>query len=161
MVGIGLGIVIFLGAFIGMEFAAWAAHKYLMHGVMWYFHRDHHQSRYHIFQKNDVFFVIFAIPSWLGIMLGLMYQYYGFVWMGFGIMAYGFAYFLVHDVLIHQRFNWFRKTESPYLLAIRKAHRAHHQHLEKEDGECFGLLFFPYKYYKESKVSRKHVNENQ
>lgn len=149
-----LGIGCFLAAFIGMEVAAWAAHKYVMHGFMWYFHRDHHQSRYHFFQKNDVFFVIFAIPSWLGIMLGLMYQRYGFVWAGFGIMAYGITYFLVHDVLIHQRFKWFRNTQSAYLLALRKAHRAHHVHLEKEDGECFGMLLVPYKYYKESKATR-------
>jgi beta-carotene 3-hydroxylase len=37
-------------------------HKYLMHGFMWYFHEDHHQPKY-IFERNDIFFCDFAIPS--------------------------------------------------------------------------------------------------
>lgn len=153
------GIVCFVVAFLGMEVLAWAAHKYIMHGIMWYFHRDHHQERYSVFQKNDVFFVIFAIPSWLGIMLGLMYQVYPFVWMGFGIMAYGFAYFTIHDVLIHQRFKWFKKTKNPYLHAIREAHRIHHRHLGKENGEYFGLLWVPRKLRMQVKNSTHHTTK--
>jgi beta-carotene 3-hydroxylase len=35
-----------------------------MHGFMWYFHEDHHQPKYaNIFERNDIFFAIFAIPS--------------------------------------------------------------------------------------------------
>jgi beta-carotene 3-hydroxylase len=31
---------------------------------MWYFHEDHHQPKYaNIFERNDIFFAIFAIPS--------------------------------------------------------------------------------------------------
>ena len=36
--------LIVLTAFIFMEFAAWATHKYLMHGVLWFLHEDHHVS---------------------------------------------------------------------------------------------------------------------
>jgi beta-carotene 3-hydroxylase len=25
----------------------------------------------------------------------------------------------------------------------------HHKHLDKEDGECFGMLMVPFKYFKE------------
>ena len=25
-----------------MEFVAWATHKYLMHGLLWKLHQDHH-----------------------------------------------------------------------------------------------------------------------
>ena len=134
-----------------MEFAAWSAHKFLMHGPMWYFHRDHHRVEPGFFEKNDVFFLIFAIPSWLCIMLGLRNQVDLAVYIGAGIAVYGFAYFLVHDVFIHQRFPIFKRTNHPYLMAIRKAHKVHHKHLHKEHGECFGMLLVPPKYYREAK----------
>jgi beta-carotene 3-hydroxylase len=66
---------------------------------------------------------------------------------------YGFAYFLVHDVLIHQRFKWLRRFSNPYFSALRKGHKVHHKHLGKEDGEVFGMLFVPLKYFKEHKKS--------
>lgn len=124
---------------------------------MWYFHRDHHQTENHLFQKNDVFFLIFAVPSWLGIMCGLMYSKYLFVWAGIGIFLYGLAYFLVHDVFIHRRFNWLRDANHPYFIAIRRAHKMHHKHLYKEDGECFGMLWVPRKYYIQAK---KQLNKS-
>ncbi len=68
-------------------------------------------------------------------------------------MLYGMAYFLVHVVLIHRRFKWFDNTNNWYLRALRKAHKMHHKHLGKEDGECFGMLFVPLKYFKEAKKS--------
>lgn len=149
------GILILIATFFLTEFAAWSAHKFLMHGVMWYFHKDHHQGEPGFFERNDVFFLIFAVPSWLGIMLGLMYQQYAFVWMGFGIMAYGFTYFILHDVFIHRRFKWIREINTPYFLAIRRAHKMHHKHINKEHGECFGLLIVPMKYYLEARRSYK------
>jgi beta-carotene 3-hydroxylase len=41
-----------------------ASHRYLMHGLLWFLHRDHHQKAggNHL-EKNDWFFVIFAIPG--------------------------------------------------------------------------------------------------
>jgi beta-carotene 3-hydroxylase len=53
-----------------------------------------------------------------------------------GIMFYGLCYFMIHDVLIHQRFKWFKHTNK-YLIGLRKAHKVHHKHLGKEHGECF------------------------
>ncbi|MFY7989765.1 MAG: carotene hydroxylase [Fluviicola sp.] len=153
------GPLVLFGTFILMEAVAWLAHKYLMHGMMWYFHRDHHQVNGELFEKNDIFFLIFAVPSWLCIMLGMIYQAYVPVWIGFGIAVYGFAYFLVHDVFIHRRFSWLKQIDHPYFMAIRKAHKMHHKHLGKEDGECFGMLFFPWKYYREAKkyMKQKHA----
>ncbi len=29
-----------------------------------------------------------------------------------------------------------------------RAHKIHHKHLGKEEGECFGMLFVPFKYFK-------------
>jgi len=138
-----------LGTFLLMECVTWLTHKFVMHGFMWYFHEDHHQPRYiNWFERNDVFFIIFAIPSialfYFGLEGGLNYLFF----IGLGIMLYGMAYFLVHDVLIHKRFNWFNKTNNKYLIGLRKAHKVHHKHLGKQDGECFGMLFVPFKYYK-------------
>ena len=144
-----ISFLIFLGVFLCMECVTWLTHKYVMHGFMWYFHADHHQPKYaNVFERNDVFFVIFAIPSivlfYFGVQGGMNYLFF----IGLGITFYGICYFMIHDVLIHQRFKWFKKTSIKYLIGLRKAHKVHHKHLGKEHGECFGMLFVPFKYYK-------------
>ena len=78
-------ILAFIAAFGLMELAAWSAHKYLMHGFLWKIHEDHHRVRKTIFEKNDLFFLIFAIPSWLCIMLGFIYDVNFSIGFGFGI----------------------------------------------------------------------------
>lgn len=145
-----VAILITLGTFLLMEGVTWCTHKFVMHGFMWYFHDDHHNPDKSFFEKNDAFFLIFAIPSFLLMLFGANA---GFDWrffIGLGIMLYGAAYFLVHDVLIHQRFSWFKRTDNVYFRALRKAHKVHHKHLGKEDGECFGMLFVPFKYFREA-----------
>lgn len=140
-------IIISLFTFFIMEGITWLTHKYVMHGLLWYLHEDHHKPRGHLFEKNDAFFLIFAIPSWLCIMLGLQHAYYWVAAIGFGIALYGLAYFLVHDVIIHQRFKWFTKSNNTYVRTIRWAHKMHHKHIEKEDGESFGMLIVAKKYW--------------
>lgn len=142
-------VLLTLVTYLLMEVATWCTHKYVMHGFLWVLHEDHHQPRYqNVFEKNDAFFVIFAIPSSLLIIYGttdgLDYRFF----IGLGILLYGLTYFLIHDVLIHQRFKWFRNTKNKYLIGLRKAHKVHHKHLGKEDGECFGMLWVPRKYFK-------------
>lgn len=149
-----INITITLLAFLGMEFMAWATHKYIMHGIMWRFHHDHHNGSKGFFERNDVFFLIFAIPGWLFTMLGMMDGNDWKLFVGIGITLYGLAYFFVHDVLIHQRFKWFKKPENTYLKAIRIAHRAHHSHLGKEKGESFGMLVVAKKYWQLAKSQK-------
>lgn len=146
-----LNIIALIGTFFFMEFMAWFTHKYVMHGLLWTLHRDHHQKEPGFFERNDAFFLIFAVPSWLCIMTGLMAGGDVRVWIGAGIALYGLAYFLVHDVFIHQRFKLFRRTDNAYLQAIRKAHKVHHKHLGKEEGECFGMLIVPFRYLREAR----------
>jgi len=135
--------------FILMEGVTWCTHKFVMHGFLWYLHEDHHQPKYQgTFEKNDAFFVIFAIPSILLFYYGAVPHLNVLFFIGLGILCYGIAYFLIHDVLIHQRFSWFKKTKNSYLKGLRKAHKMHHKHLGKERGECFGMLWVPYKYIK-------------
>ena len=143
-----LWISITLATFLAMEGITWLTHKYVMHGFLWYLHEDHHQPSPGFFEKNDAFFLIFAIPSWLCIMLGLQYGVYWAAAIGFGIALYGFAYFLVHEVIIHQRIKWFTRSNNTYIRAIRWAHKMHHKHLGKEDGESFGMLIVSRKYWK-------------
>ena len=138
----------FIGAFFCMEIIAWSAHKFLMHGVFWSVHKDHHQPSGRFFQKNDWFFLIFAIPSWQCIMLGFIFGSILSIGIGFGIALYGIMYFLFHEVLIHRRFNWLDNIKGTYFEAVKKAHRVHHEKIEKEHGECFGLLFVPKRYWK-------------
>jgi beta-carotene 3-hydroxylase len=132
-----------------MEGVTWLTHKFVMHGFLWYLHEDHHQPGYnHVFEKNDAFFVIFAIPSialfYFGLEPVLNFKFF----IGLGILLYGMAYFFVHDILIHQRIKLFTNTKNNYLLALRKGHKVHHKHIGKEEGEVFGMLFVPLKYFK-------------
>ena len=142
-----LWIAILIATFIAMEFVAWFTHKYVMHGFLWNVHEDHHVKEPGFFEKNDLFFLIFAIPSWLCIMLGMMYKAPVSVAIGFGIAVYGLAYFLVHEVFIHQRFNWFKNSNWLYFRVIRYAHKMHHKHLGKYQGESFGMLIVHPKYW--------------
>lgn len=74
-------------------------------------------------------------------------------WVGLGITLYGFAYFLVHDIFIHQRFHLLRNADNTYFKAIRRAHKMHHKHIGKEEGECFGMLWVPFKYFRKANSS--------
>lgn len=140
-------VLITLLVFVLMEGVTWLTHRYVMHGFLWILHKDHHQKEDGFFEKNDWFFVIFAIPSWLCIMLGSMNQNYVSVSIGAGIAMYGAAYFLVHEIIIHQRFKLFTRSNNRYIRAIRWAHKMHHKHIGKEEGESFGMLLVAQKYW--------------
>lgn len=139
-----------LTAFL-MEFVAYLAHKYLMHGFLWSWHEDHHkpQIKKGFFEKNDLFFIVFAVPSMLCYLFGSLYPSLRvLLFVGIGISIYGLIYFLIHDVYIHRRFKWFRQLDTKYSRAILRAHGAHHANQEKEDGVSFGLLIVDPKYFK-------------
>lgn len=144
--------LIILGTFIAMEGVAWFTHKYIMHGLLWTLHRDHHQKDHDGFlERNDFFFLIFAIPGILCLGLGSFFGNYIALYIGIGITVYGAAYFFVHDIFIHQRFKVLRNADHWYFKAIRRAHKMHHKHINKEDGECFGMLWVPLKYFLETR----------
>lgn len=146
-----LYIIITITSYTLMEVITWLTHKYVMHGFLWMLHSDHHQPKYqNTFEKNDTFFLIGAIPSILLFYHGTIPKVNYMFFIGLGILCYGISYFLIHDVLIHQRFNWFKKTKNKYLIGLRKAHKVHHKKIGKEDGECFGMLNVPKKYFKQT-----------
>ena len=151
-------ILIVLVTFLIMEGITWLTHRFVMHGFLWYLHRDHHQPASGFFEKNDAFFLIFAIPSWLCIMLGLQNKNYWVAAIGFGIALYGLAYFIVHEVIIHQRFKWFTRSNNLYIRGIRWAHKMHHKHLDKQEGESFGMLMVAKKYRDKVRNDKKMIN---
>jgi beta-carotene 3-hydroxylase len=146
-----------LGAYVGMEFMAWFTHKYVMHGLLWKWHEDHHQpkhAKHGFWEKNDRFFLVFAIPSAFCYMYGSMAQTWWVFFIGVGISLYGLTYFLIHDVYIHRRFSWFKQLDGTYSRAILRAHGAHHTKTTREDGESFGLLVVHPKYFRKRKKQK-------
>lgn len=144
-----LWIVVFLGTFLIMEFMAWFTHKFVMHGFLWSLHKDHHKKDHKgWFERNDAFFIFYAVVSMICFYLWSYENFWFGLPIGLGIMAYGAAYFIVHDIFIHQRFKLFRNANNWYAKGVRRAHKMHHKHINKEDGECFGMLIVPFKYFK-------------
>ena len=145
-------ILVFIGAFCFMEFMAWFTHKYIMHGFLWYLHKDHHKKDHDSwFERNDTFFIFYAVVSITCLILWEVKDLWFCLPIGIGIFAYGVAYFFVHDIFIHQRFKLFRNANNWYAKGVRRAHKIHHKHLGKSDGECYGMLFVPFKYFKQSR----------
>jgi beta-carotene 3-hydroxylase len=142
-------ILIFFGTFFIMEFNAWFTHKYIMHGFLWSLHKDHHHKDHDSwFERNDTFFIFYAVVSMSCFYLSRAEGIWYALPIGFGILAYGIAYFVVHDIFIHQRFKWLRNIDNKYARGVRRAHKIHHKHLGKHKGENFGMLIVPSKYFK-------------
>ncbi len=148
-----IAILITLGAFVMMEFTAWFTHKYVMHGFLWVLHKDHHRRDGRKWEWNDIFALMFAIPSIVLIYMGWPELDFRF-WIGLGIMFYGVAYFLFHDVYVHRRIRMLGGLRNRYLDATVRAHLDHHG--PKFYGN-YGFLFAPVKYYIEefSKARKK------
>jgi beta-carotene 3-hydroxylase len=140
--------LVLVGSFVAMEVMAALTHRYVMHGVLWSWHEDHHVPRHTTFQKNDRFALMFAIPSWLMIMNGMQSGPWNVATaIGFGILLYGIVYTLVHENLIHGRFPWRVRSRFWYFQALREAHAVHHRKQTREDCENFGMLVVPLRYF--------------
>ena len=71
-----------------MEIVAWASHKYIMHGLLWFLHKDHHKKDHNSwFERNDLFFLQFAGISAIFVVLWGEYDF----WFGLPI-AIGIFY---------------------------------------------------------------------
>lgn len=149
-----INITSLLFGFVMMEGVAWFTHKYIMHGFLWSWHKSHHEPRHGLFEKNDLFALVFGSISALCIILGAAAMGWLF-FLGIGIALYGLAYFLVHDVFVHQRVKLFKKTNKVYFQAMRFAHKIHHKTSTKEGAEAFGFLFVSPKYINKFKKNKK------
>ncbi|MEQ8688804.1 MAG: beta-carotene hydroxylase [Imperialibacter sp.] len=142
-----------IGTFFFMEAVAWFTHKYIMHGILWTWHRSHHKLHNHTLERNDLFALVFSIPSIACIVFGSEFpEIRWLMFVGFGILAYGLFYFIFHDVIVHRRIKIKYKAKSKYMKRIMHAHHVHHEVHTKEGARAFGFLYAPKKYEKE-KVS--------
>jgi beta-carotene 3-hydroxylase len=138
------GFLLFLGTVALMEGVAYAAHRWLMHGPGWFLHRSHHRPRLGRFEANDLYGVIFAIPSIALIYIGLHFDGSEWaLWVGGGIACYGLIYAIFHDVIVHRRVAHRHVPRSPYMKRIVQAHRLHHAVETKGGAVSFGFLVAP------------------
>jgi beta-carotene 3-hydroxylase len=121
-----------------MEFVAWSAHKYIMHGWGWAWHRDHHEPHDNMFEKNDFFGVVGAVVAISLFTYGFVYSPFLW-WVAMGITLYGLIYTFIHDGLVHQRFfRWVPKRG--YAKRLVQAHKLHHATVGREGGVSFGFV---------------------
>ena len=155
-----MNILYLILAYVSMEFVAYLSHKYIMHGFLRSWHNGHHINdlkrpnetvQNNGFEKNDLFFLIFAIPAIILMIIGFFYKFWSLVWISAGITLYGLTYFVIHDILYHKRIKMpiIQRKQGSYLKAVLRAHRAHHKPKNKNDFESYGLLLFPKRFLKE------------
>ncbi len=125
-----------------MELFSIVAHKYIMHGFGWGWHRSHHEPRTGWFEKNDLYALVFAGVAIVLIYLGTEGRH-PLEWIGAGMTAYGVLYFVAHDGLVHRRWPFQYVPRRGYLKRLYQAHRMHHAVQGKEDAVSFGFLYAP------------------
>lgn len=139
-----LAVSLFLGTIAAMEVFAYAMHRWVMHGIGWFLHASHHRPRTGMFEWNDLYAVIFAVPS-----VVLIYGGVQAIWgdwstaIGAGIAAYGAIYFGFHDYIVHCRLPHRIVPRSAYFKRIVQAHRLHHVVESRKGAVSFGFLYAP------------------
>lgn len=151
-----------ISTFLLWEFIAWFTHKYVMHGFLWSWHKSHHTVPGHSLERNDLFAVLFSIPS-----IFLFYYFSQVTYNAYmlsvaiGIFCYGAFYLIFHDIIVHQRLRWRPEKRSKYLQRMINAHYIHHGKHTKNDCEAFGFLYAPKKYEPKDFSFRSERNETQ
>jgi beta-carotene 3-hydroxylase len=151
-----------IGTFLFWEFVAWFSHKYIMHGILWSWHKSHHTVHSHNLERNDLFALVFSIPS-----IALFYYFSVVTYnpyllaVGLGIFLYGLFYLIFHDIIVHQRLRWRPSRKSRYLQRMINAHYVHHNKHSKEGCEAFGFLYAPRKYEPKNFIFKKERTETQ
>lgn len=128
--------LVVLGAFLVMEPATYAAHRWVMHGFGRLLHDSHHRPETGLFELNDLYPVMFASVTIMAMAAGSSFpSLRPMLVVGIGVTAYGMAYMFVHDVYIHRRLPFFR---SRWAVGdkLAQAHRIHHLY----GGEPYGML---------------------
>lgn len=134
---------VFLCAFFGMEAVARLMHKYVMHGILWKIHMDHHIDMGHRFQRNNLFGILFA-----GISIAFFASWArtgntAFAAAGFGMAMYGLVYLIVHDMIIHNSYIHLRdRKHSSYVQNLIAVHQMHHKNDGRNKGVNWGFLFY-------------------
>jgi beta-carotene 3-hydroxylase len=153
-----VGALLFLATVLFMEGVAYVAHRWVMHGPGWFLHESHHRDRPGMFELNDLYAVIFAVPSFVLLLGGAQLGWWqGFTWIGAGIAAYGAIYFGFHDVIVHRRVPHRYVPRSGYMKRIIQAHRLHHAVESKHGTVSFGFLWAPRAEALKAELKRKRT----
>ena len=139
------GLTLFLATIAFMEGFAYVMHRWVMHGRCgWRLHASHHRARRGAFELNDLYGVIFAVPS-IVLLYGGVQAGWGdwAAWVGAGIAGYGAIYFGFHDVIVHRRVAHRVVPRSAYLRRIVQAHRIHHAVESPLGAVSFGFIYAP------------------
>ena len=143
-VSLPLGVAVALATVALMEGFAYAAHRWVMHGFMWVWHASHHRERRGLFERNDLFAVVFALASCALIFAGTQLHLGSVLtWIGVGVVGYGMIYFAFHDVIVHRRIAHGIVPRSRYFRRIVQAHRLHHAVGTRQGTVSFGFLYAP------------------
>ncbi|MBH2000246.1 MAG: sterol desaturase family protein [Sphingomonadaceae bacterium] len=139
-----LPLLVFCVTLAAMEGFAYVMHRWIMHGPGWFLHASHHRPRTGMWEANDLYFVIFALPSILLLLGGVQWGWGNAATAcGAGIAAYGAIYLSFHDIIVHRRVSHRYVPRSTYMKRIVQAHRLHHAVETKEGTVSFGFLVAP------------------
>jgi beta-carotene 3-hydroxylase len=154
--------LISISTFLFMEAVAWVTHKYVMHGFLWTWHKSHHKVHEHALERNDLFALVFSIPSIFLLVISTSIFPSPFLFsLGLGILFYGIFYLVFHDVIVHQRIKWIPSKRSKYLQRMMHAHYIHHAKHTKENCEAFGFLYAPKKFEPKKFVFKQERQQTQ
>ena len=129
-------LAVLLVTFVAMEGVAYAAHRWLMHGRGMVWHASHHMPARARFERNDLFPLCFSTIGVALFVLAAGGVQAAWLWpVAAGVTAYGAAYLVVHEVVIHRRVP-LPVPDVRYLRWLRDSHRAHHV----DAGEPYGML---------------------
>ncbi len=133
--------VLVLATVAGTEVAANLIHRHVMHGWGWGWHRSHHESHDDLLERNDLYAICFAVLAVLLMLLG--HWWTPAFWISIGLVVYGVLYFLMHDVLVHQRWPFRHVPRRGYLKRLYQAHKLHHAVEGRDRAVSFGFLYSP------------------
>jgi beta-carotene 3-hydroxylase len=125
----------------------WAAllHGRVWHRWLWTVHRSHHRRRTGGFERNDLLSALHAPLAIAAVLYGCAGPagwprevIYG---VGVGMSAFGAAYLIAHDGLVHGRWPVRPLLRLGYFRRIVRAHRKHHR---GAGGPPYGLFLGPW-----------------
>lgn len=139
------GLGLFALTVVLMEAFAYAIHRWVMHSRLgWKLHESHHRERTGWFERNDLYAVVFAVPSVLLIYAGINAGWGEWaIWVGAGVAFYGLVYFGFHDVIVHGRIAHRIVPRSRYFKRIVQAHKLHHAVESRDGAVSFGFIYAP------------------
>ncbi len=143
-----IGATAALAVLVALAMEPWSrfVHGRIWHGPLYGIHRSHHpgpEVGKRWLEFNDVFSLVHAAPAAAAL-------YFGWavftgpaavvaVGVGLGLVAYGLAYMVVHDGLVHGRLPVGFLGRWRYFRRLRAAHEVHH----RRGGAPFGLFLGP------------------